>query len=181
MKTYKVTRSPNYDFLGHSYSDVYPNLHKYPATMLPQIGIKLFKELNIRDGNLLDPYCGSGSSFIVGLDRGLREIYGFDINPLAVLIAKGKFTKINVGLLNHYKNQLRDAIFTFAKDEENLNTIEIPNFFNIHFWFSQHAVTYLSIIKKFINMIVRKVCTELAFVSIQPLGLSKKANKDLPF
>ena len=35
---YKVERNKDYDFLNQSYSTEYPNLHKYPATMLPQIG-----------------------------------------------------------------------------------------------------------------------------------------------
>ena len=88
---YSVTRNQKYDFAGESYSSTYPNLHKYPATMLPQIGIELFKELGIKGGKLLDPYCGSGSSFTAGLDRGLSEMHGFDINPLALLICKATF------------------------------------------------------------------------------------------
>jgi hypothetical protein len=52
---YQVIRNEKYDFLGQSYSSVYPNLHKYPATMLPQIGIELLKELGIHQGKLLDP------------------------------------------------------------------------------------------------------------------------------
>ena len=164
MKTYKITRNPKYDFLNESYSTAYPNLHKYPATMLPQIGINLFKELNIKGGRLLDPYCGSGTSFIVGLDRGLKEIYGFDINPLAILIAKGKFTKINIGLLNHYKKKLRNSIFNFVKKEKNLDALELPNFFNIDYWFSQHAVKYLSAIKKFIDLVIEDIDIKKIFL-----------------
>ncbi|WP_095558833.1 hypothetical protein [Candidatus Endomicrobiellum trichonymphae] len=43
----------------------YPNIHKYPATMIPQIGIELLKEMNIDNDKLLDPYCGSGSSMLL--------------------------------------------------------------------------------------------------------------------
>ena len=93
---YNVIRNEKYDFIGESYSTSYPNLHKYPATMIPQIGIEIFKELDINKGKLLDPYCGSGSSFTIGLDRGLNEMYGFDINPLAVLISRTKFTKLDI-------------------------------------------------------------------------------------
>ena len=151
-------------FLGQSYSDIYPNLHKYPATMIPQIGIKLFKELNIHNGNLLDPYCGSGTSFIVGLDRGLKEIHGFDINPLAVLITKGKFTKVDIGILNHYKNKLRNSIFNFVKNEKNLDDLKTPNFFNIHYWFSEHAIKYLSVIKKFIDIVIKDIDVKKIFL-----------------
>ena len=38
--------------MGQNYASVYPNIHKYPATMLPQIGIELLKEFNIDKSNL---------------------------------------------------------------------------------------------------------------------------------
>jgi len=107
---YPVIRNPTYDFSGQSYANSYPNLHKYPATMIPQIGIELFKELNLSGGKLLDPYCGSGSSFTVGLDRGLEEMYGFDLNPLAILICKAKFTKISLPLLHDIPSKLKQAV-----------------------------------------------------------------------
>lgn len=37
-----------YDFLGQSYDSMYPNLHKYLASMLPQIGYELLKEFNAK-------------------------------------------------------------------------------------------------------------------------------------
>ncbi|RMH71759.1 MAG: modification methylase, partial [Gemmatimonadetes bacterium] len=43
---YNVIRNPEYDFLNESYASAYPNLHKYPATMIPQIGVKVLNELN---------------------------------------------------------------------------------------------------------------------------------------
>ncbi|MEY4767887.1 MAG: hypothetical protein RL637_526, partial [Pseudomonadota bacterium] len=57
---YKIIREPKYDFVGQSYANAYPNLHKYPATMIPQLGIELFKDFDLKVNNLLDPYCGSG-------------------------------------------------------------------------------------------------------------------------
>lgn len=153
---YKVIRNQKYDFVGQSYGSQYPNLHKYPATMLPQIGIELFKELNIKSGKLLDPYCGSGSSFIVGLDRGLNEMYGFDINPLAILISRAKFTKLDVDTLFFYKQKLRDSVYEFVKTESNLVNIVLPDYFNIYFWFSKQILTSLSVLRLFINKIQDK-------------------------
>ena len=111
---YTVIRNTKYDFAGQSYSSVYPNLHRYPATMIPQIGIEIFKELDIKKGKMLDPYCGSGSSFVVGLDRGLKEMEGFDINPLAVLISSAKFTKINPSDLKAKAKLIKDKLFEFS-------------------------------------------------------------------
>lgn len=81
----KTIYNPKYDFLGQSYASMYPNLHKYPATMLPQIGYELLKEFHANKTTLLYPYCGSGSSFISGLEYGIKHFVGFDLNPLAIL------------------------------------------------------------------------------------------------
>ncbi|MBP7509874.1 MAG: hypothetical protein KA807_18830 [Prolixibacteraceae bacterium] len=150
---YNVIRNEKYDFIGESYSTSYPNLHKYPATMIPQIGIEIFKELDINKGKLLDPYCGSGSSFTIGLDRGLNEMYGFDINPLAVLISRTKFTKLDIDKVKKINQRLRIRVYEYVKNEDNLKEIEIPQHYNIDFWFSKSVLQNLSIIRHFVYKI----------------------------
>ncbi|TAH30527.1 MAG: modification methylase [Cytophagales bacterium] len=150
---YEITRNEKYDFIGQSYATNYPNLHKYPATMLPQIGIELLKEFNISEGKLLDPYCGSGSSFASGLECGITEMFGFDMNPLAILISKVKFTKISVDTIIETKIKLRDAVFEFVKDENNLEKLPLPNVTNPNFWFSNEVLNNLNILKHFIFQI----------------------------
>lgn len=153
MKTYKIIRNKKYDFIGDTYSKLYPNIHKYPATMIPQIGIELFKDLNIKKGKLLDPYCGSGSSFVVGLDGKMDEMAGYDINPLAVLISKTKYTKINLNTLDEEKQNFRNSLFEFVKKERNIKNIALPNFNKIETWFSKEVLLNLSIVKHFIEQI----------------------------
>jgi hypothetical protein len=153
---YQVVRNKKYDFIGQSYASVYPNLHKYPATMLPQIGIEVLKELNVNSGVLLDPYCGSGSSFASGLECGLTEMHGFDINPLAVLISKVRFTKISVSELVGAKIIFRNNVYEFLKDEKNIETLERPQITNIDFWFSKEVIDHLTVIKHFIDNISDK-------------------------
>jgi len=150
---YQVVRNKKYDFMGQSYATVYPNLHKYPATMLPQIGIEVLTELNIKNGVLLDPYCGSGSSFASGLECGLTEMHGFDINPLAVLISKVRFTKIAVKKLAEAKITFRNNIYEFLKNENNIESLERPQITNIDFWFSKEVTAHLTVIKHFIDNI----------------------------
>ena len=153
---YQVVRNKKYDFIGQSYGSVYPNLHKYPATMLPQIGIEVFKELNIKNGKLLDPYCGSGSSFASGLECGLTEMHGFDINPLAVLISKVRFTKVSIDKLAETRKILRTNIYEFLKNDTNAETLKRPQITNIDFWFSKEVINNLTIIKHFIEQIQDK-------------------------
>lgn len=145
--TYRVIRNTKYDFAGQSYASSYPNLHRYPATMIPQIGIEIFKELNIKRGKMLDPYCGSGSSFVVGLDRGLKEMEGFDINPLAVLISSAKFTKVNPVDLKQKAKIIKDKLFEYSFTNEIDLELKIPNVTNIDFWFPERSKNELALIK----------------------------------
>ena len=107
-KTIANTQSntTKYDFLGQSYASMYPNLHKYPATMLPQIGLELLRDFKVKKTNLLDPYCGSGSSFISGIEYGMTHFVGFDLNPLAIHISKAKLTFIESSYLLQEKQKL---------------------------------------------------------------------------
>ena len=142
---YEIQINKNYDFKGENYSTHFPNLHKYPATMLPQIGIELFKELKINKNTLLDPYCGTGSSVLAGIASGFSEFHGFDINPLAVLIAKARYTKLNTKKLFDLRKNVECAVY--SKPENILP----PPVTNIDFWFSNRVIKDLSVIRKAIS------------------------------
>lgn len=47
---------------------------------------------------LLDPTCGSGIFLIYALNRGIKNVYGIDINPLAVLTSKINYLLNNFNL-----------------------------------------------------------------------------------
>ena len=150
---YTVKRNVHYDYLGQNYATVYPNLHKYPATMLPQIGIDILKEFKISKGTLLDPYCGSGSSFASGLECGLTEMFGYDLNPLAVLISKVRFTKISIQKIMEVKQNFRNDLYDFLKNEDYVRKLPIPPVTNIHFWFSAEVTESLVLLKHCIDRI----------------------------
>ncbi|MGK7930642.1 MAG: hypothetical protein AB4041_04315 [Microcystaceae cyanobacterium] len=153
MIKYERTRENSLDFVNQSYSTLYPNLHKYPATMLPQIGIFLLKKLDISQGSLLDPYCGSGSSFASALDVGIDEMYGFDMNPLAVLISKAKFTKVSIEELKEIQTELRKKIFAFLENDKNNLKFAFPNITNVSYWFSKKVSHKLNVLRYFICQI----------------------------
>jgi 16S rRNA G966 N2-methylase RsmD len=121
--------------------------------MLPQIGVDILKELNVSKGRLLDPYCGSGSSFASGLECGLTEMHGFDINPLAVLISKVKFTKISINELVETRQIFRNNVFELLKNEDNIKSLKRPQITNIEFWFSKEVIDSLTVIHHFIDEI----------------------------
>lgn len=138
---YDIDSNSKYDFKGECYNSLYPNLHKYPATMLPQIGLELLKEFKAKKTNLLDPYCGSGSSFSSGLEYGIKKFVGFDLNPLAILISKAKLNYIESYILNIEKDKLKNKIAnkTFNKNYEILKSKILNNIKNIDFWIEKKA------------------------------------------
>jgi DNA modification methylase len=142
---FTVIRCPKYDYVGQTYDNVCPQLHTYPATMLPQIGIDILKEFKISGQTMLDPYCGSGTSFVCGIENGFAYFDGYDINPLAVLITRAKYTKISI----------HDFMVTFDdfRRTVKLGNYKPPNIVNINFWFSESVIQHLCAIKFYIDKI----------------------------
>ncbi len=139
---YEVCPNKTYDFKDETYASHVPNLHKYPATMLPKIGIELFKELKLTRHRLLDPYCGTGSSALAGIASGFSEFTGFDINPLAILIAKARYKKLNTIKLLEYKKNIEYVVYHHNKE------VAPPVITNIGFWFSKKVIKELAVIRK---------------------------------
>jgi hypothetical protein len=77
-------------------------------------------------------------------------MYGFDINPLAVLISRVKFTKLSINEILDNKTKLRENVFEFIKDEQNIDTLPLPTLTNSSYWFSNEVLQNLNILRKFI-------------------------------
>ena len=153
---YEIQTNNRYNFKDENYATYFPNLHKYPATMLPQIGIELFKELKLNRHRLLDPYCGTGSSALAGIVSHFSEFHGFDINPLAILIAKARYKKLNKAKLLEYRKNVECGIY--YEEEE----VPPPAVTNIDFWFSKRAIKDLAVIRK-------AIMEEVDNIKYQPL------------
>jgi DNA modification methylase len=161
--SYLVTPNPKYDFLGQSYADSYPNLHKYPATMLPQIGIEILKELKLTKGLLLDPYCGSGSSFIAGIEVGFRHMVGYDLNPLAIAISRAKYTPLNKQIIQQWRNVLYDQFYG-VNQAPTVSHDVLQVLDNYDYWFSKETLAKLSALFAVLQTIDDKAVQNLFFV-----------------
>lgn len=150
-KNFVVERDIALDFVGEAYAKTYPNLHRYPATMIPQLGIAVLERLGISSGSMLDPYCGSGSSFVAGIHCGISEVFGFDLNPLAVLISKAKFTRIDESTIS--KNQQLVLANIDKVSRAKTASSDIPLITNIDYWFSESVVLELARLKRVLNEI----------------------------
>src|ERR1700681_3583797 len=85
----------DWSFLGANTKDYTHCFHIYPAMMIPQIPRRLIRSyLTADDKVILDPYCGSGTT-LVEANLADRSGIAIDINPLALLIAQAKVTRID--------------------------------------------------------------------------------------
>jgi len=132
----------DWDFKGENTKEYTNGFHTYPAMMIPQIARKLINIYGKNAKTLLDPFCGSGTSLVeASLTPHIKKAYGFDLNPLAILISKVKTTPINPVKLN----RVLDSLYNFTGTAEN------PFVSNLSFWFKPKIIEQLNIIKAWVN------------------------------
>lgn len=125
--------------------------HKYPAKFIPHIPKwAIGKYLNgNKDKNILDPFCGSGTTLVEGVLAGYNVI-GVDIDPLSVMISKVKTTRIDENELNKISSWLIKEIKANKKGNYK------PDCETIEHWFTKEAIKNLSSIRSLINQIPEK-------------------------
>jgi len=139
----------NFKNICSDYSrDYYTNLiHSYPAKMYGPIAQSLIYMYSKKGDTILDPFCGTGTVLMQAKLYGMNSI-GYDINPLACLIARAKTTTLRIKGLQESADKL------FASIDANTE-ISIPAFINIDFWFDKgnqiDLARVLSEIKKVTN------------------------------
>jgi len=140
----------NWDFKLHNTQYLTHGFHTYPAKMIPQIADKLLNEFGKNAKVLFDPYCGTGTSLVEGKIRNIDSI-GFDLNPLALLIAKTKTTHIEEKTLKLYLENFHKYIFDVFYEKGKRDDILLPAYQNIEFWFSKRVQKDLAHLKNYIN------------------------------
>lgn len=121
--------------------------HDYPARMIPQVAGKLLDAFAPQAKTLFDPYCGSGTSLVEGMIRGINVI-GADLNPLACLISKAKTAVVDVYQIEQHIPDLE----RFITSAQNVNIpIQIAGISRLDFWFKPRIIESLSVIKSFID------------------------------
>jgi hypothetical protein len=115
-------------------------IHSYPAMMPPPVARRLVRELTKEGDTVLDPFCGSGTVLAEALL--LKRIgIGYDINPLALLIARVKTTPLSPATL-------REALFRIEQRAvSQTEPLSVPHFPNIDYWFKREVITALAKLK----------------------------------
>lgn len=115
-----------WDFKDNDVREYTHGIHNYPAMMVCPISrniIKFVKE--VQDvKTIFDPFMGSGTVLVEGMLAGINNIYGNDINPLALFLSKVKTTRLDItqlqqsarvlyeqmeGVYNQFALQINDA------------------------------------------------------------------------
>src|SRR3989338_1610368 len=135
----------SWDFRGENTKPYTHGFHGYPAMFIPQLARRLILNCSQTRDTICDIFCGSGTALVESRLLG-RNAYGVELNPLAVLIAKVKTTAIKPEILQ--KTFL--SLFSDTKDRKPKKE-ELPNFFNIDFWFKENVIYELAKLKKCLN------------------------------
>jgi len=141
----------DWSFAGLDTKYLTHGFHPYPARMMPLIAKRVIEEYASQEKDIiLDPFCGSGTVLVEGIVHDIESI-GFDINPLAVLIAKVKTTSINPEIL---KSEIQKVLYKIKKDKTRYpRPKNIPN---LDYWFKPNVIEKLSKIRYHIEQIKNK-------------------------
>ncbi len=152
--------------------------HNYPAMMIPQVARRLIEKYGENAKMLFDPYCGTGTSLVEANLKNIDAV-GTDLNPLARLIASGKTTPIDEQMLNFFLKDFNDKIFRFRFGIEKSDSVVLPIFKNIDYWFTQDVQKRLAVIKEYISNIENltiKRFFQIAFgETVRETSLTKKS------
>lgn len=140
----------DWTFNGASTRELTHCYHDYPARMIPQIAGKLLDTFAPTANVMFDPYCGSGTSLVEGMARGINVI-GTDLNPLARLIARAKTSTPDPQKIDR---QLKDFHTFLLKKKTVLRApTRIAGISRLEFWFKPEVTADLFHIKSFIDHI----------------------------
>ncbi|MBI3537717.1 MAG: DNA methyltransferase [Chloroflexi bacterium] len=142
----------DWTFIGASTRELTHCYHDYPARMIPQVAGKLLDMFAAVDATMLfDPYCGTGTSLVEGLIRGLNMV-GTDLNPLARLIAQAKTSLLDLDEVDKQIAKFnRFAIYSKPQTTDKLPCI--LGIRRLEFWFKPNVIAKLQCLKEFVDEI----------------------------
>lgn len=147
LLSFKRIRADSWDFREKPASTGVCGIHPYPAMFHFLVVRQLIHEFSKEGDWVLDPFMGSGVVAVECLINN-RNFIGYDINPLAVLIAKVRTTPIR-------QRYLLDAL-NLIEEKYRKNNPEQVEFYNIKYWFDDEIIKELSKLRKAINFLEDK-------------------------
>lgn len=139
LNFFPTTEKAQLSFAGERLLRGRHKIHPYPAMLHPLL-VDYLLETYAKDGDVVfDPFCGSGVVLLQSNTHGY-ESAGYDINPLALLIAKVKTTKYDVKRLQAEFAAL-SAMIRDNKEKD------VPPLKNEDHWYTKKVVNDLGRIR----------------------------------
>jgi tRNA G10 N-methylase Trm11 len=139
-----------WDFAGKTTADLTHHLHNYPARLNPNVARRLIKLYGKNAQNLLDPFCGSGTTLVEGRVAGL-DVFGFDINPSARLMSEVKSSDFDLETLDGLCKQLSGGLLNpeLVGLDEAVQSSNLSE--NKMTWFPKQTIKEISTVLKLIE------------------------------
>jgi SAM-dependent methyltransferase len=124
------------------------NMHSFPAKYPPQLPRTFIEALTAPGNRVLDPMMGSGTTLVEAYLAG-RQAVGFDIDPLAVTLARTKVTPLDaaavhdIGAMILGRAQRAVSEQAAELDAEMQSRYDAASLRFIRYWF--HAQTQLAL------------------------------------
>jgi hypothetical protein len=137
-------------------------LIQYPAMMVPSMQRDILETLISvapKSKIVLDPFVGSGTALTETLAAGLSFV-GYDINPLAILIARVKAKPIHAEL---YSAAAEDVLAALSRDRRLDYAVYFPN---QEKWFRRSNSIGLSRIRRAVERLSNLQCRRFMWVTL---------------
>lgn len=130
--------SPEWAFSEAKRSDttyITHGYHRYPAKFIPQLARRLIEDYSEPNDTVLDPFCGCGTTLVESV-VSRRYSYGYDINPVSIMISMAKVRHLDPIALHEAYDQIQ---FDFWQVD-----FECPENERIDYWYREKQKVELS-------------------------------------
>lgn len=137
-------------------------LIQYPAMMVPAMQRDILAAMIAaapKAESVLDPFVGSGTALTETLATG-RSFVGYDINPLAILIAKVKSKPVHAEM---YAEAADEVLAKISRDGRSDYAVHFPNQSK---WFRRSNSIGLSKIRRAVESHPNKACRRFMWVAL---------------
>ncbi len=128
-------------------------LHEYKGKFNPQVAKALLNMFRIkRRQNVLDPFCGSGTTLVECTHLGARS-YGIDVNPFAVFLANAKLQALTTPAhrLRSDLSRLTDCLSHATRPSGHI--ADGPREHYLQSWFEPHVLQTLEAVRSAIERV----------------------------
>ena len=146
MQTYPRTEQKSLSFHGEPLLRGRHKIHPYPAMLHPLLVNHLIDTYAKNGDVVFDPFCGSGVTLVQAGVNGYESV-GFDLNPMALLIARAKTAIYRRKKLLEEYNDLSNKIYESETSSPESCQIDVPPLRNGDYWYSADVISDLGKIR----------------------------------